>query len=92
LVPSNVFSINGVFAELPVRPVVETLTSRVLASSIDLIGLVCQTAQALYCVLMEPIHSNLVGSYLVAPLPSSGSVKSVLNVEPSTVPSRGAML
>src|SRR6476661_5552052 len=83
---------SGVLAELPVRPVVETRTSRFLASSIVLIELVCQTMQALYCVLMEPIHSNLVGSYLAAVLPRSGAVKSVLKVEPITVPSRGAIL
>jgi hypothetical protein len=78
LVPSSLFTSSGVFAELPERPVVETRTSRFIASSMVLIELVCQTMQELYCVVMEPIHSNLVGSNFAAVLPRSGSVMSVL--------------
>jgi hypothetical protein len=78
LVPSIALSIFGMVAELPVAPVAETTTSRCLAWSMVLTGLVCQVTQICCCLPMLPIHSSSRASYLTAGLPNSGSSSSVL--------------
>src|SRR3954470_15117543 len=76
---------------LPVAPVEETITSRSLACSMALIGLVCQVRQICCCLPMLPIHSNLRGSYFACGLLNSGSISSELYVAINTEPSFGAL-
>jgi hypothetical protein len=69
---------NGIFAELPVAPVAETVRTFFLACSSVLIGLVCQVTQTACNLPSEPSQFSLNTSNLAPRLPISGSSVIVL--------------
>src|SRR5258705_6646637 len=89
-VPEIALRIFGKVAESLVAPVAATVTSRVRACAMVLIGLVCQVAQMFCCLEILPTDSNRRGSKRATGLPNSGSGNSELYVARMTVPSLGA--